>query len=462
MQGSSTGNGPHHAHFDCFGGASTNALLAAVLHNQSREFVGDIERCIMQGMGNESKSMGLQLDNISAQKMLATTVNVVLPFPDGDSHILDMDEIRSMLDSVDGQYISNEVINKAKRVITELESAYRIVHGGNDPPISMSRAQHFEIVAVLLALEKLGVESVSCGPLPFGEGSSWTEQEGLLPIPSPMTLQLLVGMQTCPGPRKISDDDLIPPTAAALLRVLTNAGTTKRPSCFTTKTVGVGADTISSEPRILRMMLGQAVVDDCSNSVSGVANANEFSSSTHPIERSCDNSITHANSKWNVDRLTQLETNLDDMTAEALAFAVQLLLDNGAVDAWVVPIVMKKGRAAHTLHCLCHSDESTIDTLLELIFRHTTTLGVRIHNNIHRAALRRSFLSVTTPYHESTIRVKVGYLGKEEVVSIKAEFDDCALISQETGVPIQQVAESAIQRAREQLLEVSNEKQSSR
>ena len=162
--------------------------------------------------------------------------------------------------------------------------------------------------------------------------------------------------------------------------------------------------------------------------------------------------FSQSDSLWNMDELTQLEANLDDMTAEALAFAVELLLEKGALDAWVVPIVMKKGRAAHTLCCLCRSDDT--DILLESMFRHTTTLGIRI-NDMKRAALRRSFLSVRTTFSENPVQVKVGYLGKE-VVSVKAEYDDCARISRESSVPIQQVADSATQQAHTQLHETLN------
>jgi uncharacterized protein (DUF111 family) len=171
--------------------------------------------------------------------------------------------------------------------------------------------------------------------------------------------------------------------------------------------------------------------------------------------KSVDHNI-EVSPQWTVDKLTHLETNLDDMTAEALAFALQILLDNGAVDAWVAPIVMKKGRAAHTLHCLCRSDDSSdtmANKLLQLMFRHTTTLGIRIHRNIERAALRRSFLTIQTPFSASEskgkVEVKIGYHGED--IKIKAEFDDCAAISRETGMPIQLVAEYATHQARTQL-----------
>ena len=157
-----------------------------------------------------------------------------------------------------------------------------------------------------------------------------------------------------------------------------------------------------------------------------------------------------------------LETNVDDGTPEHLAFLLQLLRSHGAADAWMTPIVMKKGRAAHTLHCLCARDQK--DEFLEIFFRHGTTLGVRI-SEIERAALPRTFVHVDymhpLPTHKSAqataaatattrVPVKVGWLG-DEVVSVKPEFDICQQIALQTGQPIQIISEKVTQQARVQL-----------
>jgi uncharacterized protein (DUF111 family) len=172
--------------------------------------------------------------------------------------------------------------------------------------------------------------------------------------------------------------------------------------------------------------------------------------------------------RWKTDYLTHLEANLDDSTAEILAYTVELLLQKGAVDAWVVPIVMKKGRAAHTLHCLCRSMENQKDLLNELlliIFRQTTTLGIRIHRGLERAALYRSIVPIQTPWTQEDskatglVDVKVSYLGVNsdneedtpEVVSIKAEFDHCRRVSQASGVPLKRVAEYATREVCDQI-----------
>jgi uncharacterized protein (DUF111 family) len=121
---------------------------------------------------------------------------------------------------------------------------------------------------------------------------------------------------------------------------------------------------------------------------------------------------------------------------------MDLLLLNGAVDAWVEPIVMKKGRSAHTLNCLYQDSKPELcSKLMEIIFCHTTTLGIRIQQNIERASLDRKIVLVKTVYGE--VNVKVGIMGNR-TVSVKAEFEDCKRIGSATGVPIKFIADDAI------------------
>lgn len=161
---------------------------------------------------------------------------------------------------------------------------------------------------------------------------------------------------------------------------------------------------------------------------------------------------------WNVDRnIVQLAANIDDMTAEHLAFATELLMQQpGVADCWMTPIIMKKGRGAHTLHCLCREGECK--SVLRLIFQHTTTLGVRVqsqNNGLIRVALKRKMLCVpveiqgngrTTTSH--TIDCKIGYLGANKIVSIKPEFDQCRAVALSTQRSLQWVSDKATHSAR--------------
>ncbi len=154
---------------------------------------------------------------------------------------------------------------------------------------------------------------------------------------------------------------------------------------------------------------------------------------------------------WDMHKLTHIQANIDDATPEVLAHAADLILDNGAIDVWIHPIVMKKGRPAHSLNCIFRCDSgSTVDAerrLLSIIFRHTTTLGIRMQRNILRAALKRRFVQVQLPYtdniRQGKVNVKISSLNDGEVVNVKAEFDQCKTVSEESGVPLKIVSSTA-------------------
>jgi uncharacterized protein (DUF111 family) len=136
--------------------------------------------------------------------------------------------------------------------------------------------------------------------------------------------------------------------------------------------------------------------------------------------------------------VVELASNLDDCTGEILAAALQRLLAEGALDAWVVPATMKKGRPGFVLHALCAPHDA--DRLSGLILRDTPTLGVRAHP-CHRRVLDRWVESVETPY--GTVRVKVG--GEQgHALHAAPEFDDVIAHAGRAGVPPQEVYRAAI------------------
>lgn len=123
-------------------------------------------------------------------------------------------------------------------------------------------------------------------------------------------------------------------------------------------------------------------------------------------------------------------------------------------------MVMKKGRSAHTLNCLCHSGDcennnDAENRLLDIIFKHTTTLGIRIQRNILRASLERRFAEVQLPYRDNSrdgkVNVKISSLKDGKVTSVKAEFDHCKVISEESDVPLKLITSAAERMALDQL-----------
>lgn len=446
----------NHAHWDCSNGVSCEAMLSACLDAFEQS----------------------PPTNLTAAEVL--------------EHYLDLEVSESSphaLASAPKQYTMEEVCDKLSRLhhfsLDYREIAIQVVTGWSKAysgSFKEKKQALFDtkqidlIISILSLLDHWGVKTVSCGPLPLG---GLSVRKSAVEIDEPMspdvTLQLLLGMPTYASTQL----QMVTPSAVALLRVLTRSSDTQNTCCsssgrpedtqeieatqspvvFIPETAGVGtaakADTVSKQQSSpswiqqdrVRLMLGRQVPDENNCTTTKSSNPRQSPGGPH--------------SSWDTHTLTLLEANLDDMTAERMAFALDLLLERGAADAWITPIVMKKGRSAHTLHCLVSNNDSDkqrslLETLMETFFRHTTTLGVRIHRNVERTALRRKFLSIQTPYIDSTyngiVSVKVGYLG-EEVVSVKAEFDHCRAIALEKGVPLEQISNFVVQQAFLQLKE---------
>jgi len=202
------------------------------------------------------------------------------------------------------------------------------------------------------------------------------------------------------------------------------------------------------------------------------------------IETAPDTVEDQSSALWTRETLVHLEANIDDTTPEILAYTIERLLESGAMDAWIQPIVMKKGRPGYTLNCISPSklplpkgaDKFSTDLtnkLITIIFLETTTLGIRIHRNVERASLSRSFLPVPMSYKKenasaeedsddaasatNVINVKVSKY-QDKVVTIKPEMEDCKKVAIETGFPLRVVINDA-QRQAEILLQKELEEQ---
>jgi uncharacterized protein (TIGR00299 family) protein len=248
-----------------------------------------------------------------------------------------------------------------------------------------------DIVGVAVAFGMLGVRELVCSPVALGAGTVETAH-GTLPVPAPATARLLAGVPSVAGP---PEGELTTPTGAALVRVLAT-GFGPMPA-MTPRSVGFGAGTRElSVPNLLRLFLGEI--------------------SETP----------------GTDRVAVLETAVDHLTAEELAYVCDSLADRGAIDVWRTPIVMKKGRAAVEITVL--AAEQDADPLAALVMELTGTLGVRTRIAQRRVAEREAR---TVDTSLGPVRVKVAHIAG--TTRIRPEHDDCALIAERTGMPIDRV-----------------------
>jgi uncharacterized protein (TIGR00299 family) protein len=282
------------------------------------------------------------------------------------------------------------------RSLAEVESALHRrpvdqVHfhevGGHDAII--------DVVGTAVALEVLGVDEVCASPVATGHGTV-RSAHGWLPNPAPATVRLLEGIPTYGRDVRI---ELTTPTGAALLATLCSSFGPLPDMTVTASGFGGGAGEMDDLPNCTQVVIGQRAV--------------------------------RASVGAGQPALV-LETNLDDVTGEQLGYAVAAALDAGALDAWVSPVTMKKGRPGHVLHVL--TDAARADALRSEIQRVTGTMGVRA-TAVERWPVARELGQITMD--GMTIRMKVTD-GRA-----KPEFDDVALVAAKTGASLHEVASRA-------------------
>lgn len=251
-----------------------------------------------------------------------------------------------------------------------------------------------DVVAVCMLLDELAPDRILCSPIHVGSGQVRCAH-GILPVPAPATAHILRGVPTYGGSVR---GELCTPTGAALLKHF--AAQFGAMPVMAVQAIGYGMGSKEFEAaNCVRAMLGES--DD------------------------------------NCDMVYELCCNLDDMTAEAIGFATEQLLAGGALDVTTSAIQMKKNRPGTKLTCMCRPDQR--EEMLHLIFRHTTTLGVREYQCHHRYTLHRTQRTVETLYGPVRVKRSSGW----GVTREKAEYDDIAGIARREGLSFAEAAKLA-------------------
>ena len=252
-----------------------------------------------------------------------------------------------------------------------------------------------DIVLACAGLEALDIDSVMASPLVDGSGTM-TCSHGHLPVPAPATLEILLGIPV----RQIEEaHELITPTGAALLAEFCSSFGPMPEMRIEKIGYGLGTRDSSTRPNALRILVGERKEVVCGET----------------------------------DEITQIETNLDDLSPELAAAAMDRLFSVGALDVFFTPAQMKKNRPGFVLTVLSPNDKSW--NLREILLTETTAFGVRMHR-AERLKLRREFHERETPYGK--VRVKLGFLGDELVQSVP-EYSSCLEVAEGAGVSVKDV-----------------------
>jgi pyridinium-3,5-bisthiocarboxylic acid mononucleotide nickel chelatase len=396
------------AYFDCIAGISGDMALGALV-----DAGADAERmrAVLTALPLEPFEFELQEVETGGLRALRATVH-----PLAGGVIRTYASIRALLDTAE---LDPGVRNTAQRIFRRLAEAEATVHRREVETVTFHEVgavdSIVDIVGVSLALEDLGVERVFASAVPTGMGMVRTEH-GLLPVPAPAVTELLRGVPVYSGG---ATAELTTPTGAAILASVAE-GFGEMPH-MRIEATGYGAGTHElAFPNVLRVLIGEEAP--------AVARGRR----DEPGGRGGPGDLV-------------LETNVDDLNPELYGFVLERLLEAGAQDAWLTPIVMKKGRAAVTISVLCSTERER--ALRQVLFRETGTLGVRT-SRVEKHALDREVVQVETPH--GTVGVKVGYL-EGRAVTLAPEYEDCARVAREAGVPAREVYREALRLAHEQL-----------
>jgi len=374
------------AYLDCFSGVSGDMLLGAMLD---------------AGLGLDdlrSELEGLPLSGfaLSAAKVkragIAATHAVVDVSEEQPARTLE-DVLRIIADA----RLPGADKEKGAAIFRRLAEAEAKVHGETAEAVHLHDVAAVDaivdVMGAVAGLRLLGAEKLYCSALPLGSGEVGGPH-GVLPVPAPATLELMA-MSAAPIRTSAAPGELVTPTGAA---IVTTLAAFERPE-MTVERVGYGAGTRDPEtrPNVLRLWLG----------------ASPEGRGTRPM--------------------LLIETNIDDMTPEMLAYVQAKLLAEGAADAWLAPVTMKKGRAAVVLSVLC--TEADEERIARLLLRETSTLGVRVRP-VHRWEAEREVLEFESSLGPAAVKVK---RLPGEPPRFAPEYEACAALAEASGRPIADV-----------------------
>jgi len=374
------------AYLDCFSGVSGNMLLGALLHTG---LPAEVLRTSLAGLQLPDWQLDIQHNTVSG--LQACLVRVRSQEPPTHRHL---HHIRDLLEQ---STLPQAVSSRAVAVFTRLAEAEARVHGTTVDKIHFHEVGAVDaivdIVGVVAGFHYLGIEHITCSPLPMPSG--WVScAHGSLPLPAPAVCELL---KNIPVYGDSLAQELVTPTGAALVAELAD-GFGRMPP-MTLEQTGYGAGTMQRKdgrPNILRLMIGRSTITA------------------------------------EVQQVEVIETNLDDWNPELWPYVSKKLMQAGGLDVSLVPIQMKKGRPGFLLRVI--SDPAHADRLKELILNETSSIGLRFHN-MGRLTLPREIIEVATPWGP----VQAKKVETAAGTRISPEYEDCRRLAEEQEIPLQKI-----------------------
>ena len=388
-----------YVYFDCFSGAAGDMILGALVDaGVDVDHLRDVVRRL------KLPGVTLQADRVRRGGLAATHLRVEL----GPEAMARHRHLPEILDIIAAAELPAAVTQSAERIFRRLAEAEAGVHG-----IPVEKVHFHEvgaadaivdIVGAAAGLAALEAERIGSAPIPPGSGTVKCAH-GTLPVPAPATARLLQGV---PLAQSDLTGELTTPTGAAVLTTLADSYGPLPAMQIAAIGYGAGTREYAGQANVLRVLVGS--IEGSPPTATGLE----------------------------ADTVTVLETQLDDVGGQVVAHVCERLLATGALDAYVVPIVMKKSRPGQLVTVLCRNEDAA--RMEDILLRETTTFGVRRHT-CDRHKLAREHQTVETRFGH--IRVKLGMSGGQ-VLKAWPEYEDCAATANEHGVALRSVQDAAL------------------
>lgn len=329
-------------------------------------------------------------------------------------------------------HLSDQVTRCSLAIFRQLAEAEGAVHGIAPEQVHFHEVGAtdaiVDIVGTCIGLDWLGIDRLYCAALPVGGGTVWAAH-GRLPVPPPAVLKLWE-MRQVPLYSNGIDKELVTPTGAAIVTTLaTQFGP---PPHMILQKVGLGAGSQTLPiPNILRLWIGEAEMEESSS-------RQAKRKQTRGLQPQSDQHLPLPSQAQ--ETVSVLETQIDDLNPQAIAYTMHALLAAGALDVFTQAIGMKKARTGTLLTVVCRPEQVALCETI--VFRETTTLGIR-RSDQPRSVLARSIEAVHTAYGQ--VRVKVARGTQHQIMNVQPEYEDCAQLAQQQQVPWREVHRLALQ-----------------
>jgi uncharacterized protein (TIGR00299 family) protein len=376
-------------YFDCFAGVSGDMVIGALL-DLGLDFDHLKESLSSLGLGGYL----ITAEKVKRSAIAATKFNVEVEGEDQPAR-----HLRDIAEMINRSSLSKRVKRDSIRVFTRLGEAEARIHNTTIDRVHFHEVgavdSIIDVVGAVIGFEALGVERFYSSPLRVGYGAVKTAH-GLLPVPAPATADLLGGVPIYAGE---IEGEFVTPTGAAIVTSFVEAYEGAPGMKLDRAGYGAGSRDPKGLPNALRLMLGE--IEE--GAVAGLPGS---------------------------QGVKVIETNLDDMSPQVFGFVMERAFELGALDVFMIPAQMKKGRPGVLLTALC--EEEKLESIIEMLLAETSTLGVRYYD-ARRRVLERAFEEVSTRYGK--VRIKVArHAGR--TLHFQPEYDDCARIAREARVAL--------------------------